>query len=210
MERGADFIMLFKPEFVPKIINKQKTQTRRFVKPTERFNTRAGHGPVSAVVNDETERVRFEIGKDYSVQPGRGKAGLWYCPKCLRFTDIGYRKKGSKIVWQGLGDYTKFWWKLTHGWAVDFLKKESNCSFSVSCKKCKKSLKPLRIRITKIRKEKFLDISLKDAKAEGFENRFEFWKYVCKLAKIKYKGEFLTANPWMWVLNFEIKKNRRS
>jgi len=30
MERGADFVMLFKPEFVPKIINKQKTQSKEY------------------------------------------------------------------------------------------------------------------------------------------------------------------------------------
>jgi len=74
--------MIFCEESVEAILSGRKQQTRRLVKENERFNTQGGRGRTNAVVNDYSEKTKWQVGRDYSVQLGRGKKGLWYCPKC--------------------------------------------------------------------------------------------------------------------------------
>ncbi len=87
MERGADFIMgfLFKPELIPKIITGAKWQSRRLWKdgtafvnftPTDTSNR------IQKLISFPNLYILKEVGRDYAVQPGRGKPGVWYCPKC--------------------------------------------------------------------------------------------------------------------------------
>lgn len=75
--------MLFKPELLTKVLSGEKTQTRRIAKDDEGML----YGRVGSMCSDIEEyidgyprmgvsyikRVRFEIGKTYAVQPGRGK-----------------------------------------------------------------------------------------------------------------------------------------
>lgn len=78
-------------------------------------------------------------------------------------------------------------------------------------------IKALRIRITEIRKEKLLDITEKDAKKEGFHDKYDFLEYIHKLynklgrhpslmSKVMalYKDKPDRWNPDVWVLSFSV------
>jgi len=177
---------LFKPELIPKIINKEKTQTRRLMKPehyvkefvTGNWQTR-GFAEVGIKGKNGKIKTQWKVGQDYSVQPGRGKCGVKFCSKC------GFH--GSLLHWGG------------------------------DCPNCKIAVKPLRHRITKIRKQRLLDISNSDAKKEGFHDKHAFLEYVFKLyGKLGKHPSLLSLtlsaekkskwNPWMLALSFEVVK----
>lgn len=62
--------MIFKPEMVEKILAGEKTVTRRPAK------TQMGD-LVTATTRPEAQAAcRYEVGKTYAVQPGRGKKGV--------------------------------------------------------------------------------------------------------------------------------------
>ena len=77
-------------------------------------------------------------------------------------------------------------------------------------------LKPLRIKITSIRKERLLDISEEDAKKEGFDSVLNFLNIFLQINYGKIPREVLQSigerviaeewNPEVWVLSFEVKK----
>jgi len=91
----------------------------------------------------------------------------------------------------------------TKGWILEQASKEKEYGW-----------KPLRIRITGIRKERLLDITEADAKKEGFEDKVKFrWafeKINKKSMPIECKTNIgsllLDWNPEVWVLEFEVKK----
>lgn len=64
--------MQFKPELAQKILTGEKTQTRRIVKPGERF---VDYLPGGKVVFTE-KRTKWAVGQTYAIQPGRGKAAI--------------------------------------------------------------------------------------------------------------------------------------
>lgn len=66
--------MLFKPEHIDLIIAWRKTQTRRVCKPGEKVNSVG----LVRMVETAQGRVKWRVGDDYAVQPGRGKPGAWY------------------------------------------------------------------------------------------------------------------------------------
>lgn len=77
--------MLFKLELADKILMKQKTQTRRPAKPTDDYRRRVsplarGTDDVDLVMRGAIKRVKWECGKTYAIQCGRGHPGLWYSP----------------------------------------------------------------------------------------------------------------------------------
>ena len=76
------------------------------------------------------------------------------------------------------------------------------------CGECLIDLKPLRIKITGIRKERLLDISEEDAKREGYKSKEDCIEVFCKLnfkvkavkgaSEYKFPLEFVEV----WVLEF--------
>ena len=104
--------MIFQPELVELILAGRKTQTRRL-----------------AGIND----CRYQVGRDYAVQPGRGKKGV------------------------------------------------------------------ARVLVTAVRRETEGDISLADARAEGFKNRTEFRRYWTALY-----GRPSVPGRRVWVISFEL------
>lgn len=58
--------MFFKPEMIDKILAEEKTVTRR---PAKESASKGLHG-------DRWMPCRYEVDKDYSVQPGRGKKSV--------------------------------------------------------------------------------------------------------------------------------------
>lgn len=75
--------MIFKQ--IPEIVSGTKTETRRIVKPGEGGCTDGPEQPY--YVYTESRRLKWLVGRDYAVQPGRGKRGAlwipstgeWYC-----------------------------------------------------------------------------------------------------------------------------------
>jgi len=77
--------MLFRPELCEKILAGEKTETRRVVKPNERLVKRRRLSqydclPDEVVATDETGfgRLKWQVGRRYAVQPGRGKKGVGF------------------------------------------------------------------------------------------------------------------------------------
>lgn len=72
--------MLFKPELIERILAGDKTQTRRVVKPNERligFMPGTRFANCVAIMRDQRPHsIKWQIGRDYSLQPGRGKIGV--------------------------------------------------------------------------------------------------------------------------------------
>lgn len=73
--------MLFKPELATKVLAGEKTQTRRIKKEGERLL--ASILGVKMVL-DYRARTKWQVGKTYAVQTGRGKPGIGR----LRLLDI--------------------------------------------------------------------------------------------------------------------------
>ena len=80
--------MLFKQDLIEKIVSEEKTQTRRLV--TDKHSAFTNGKIVIEYWNDKRfeypknckSRIKWEVGKDYSVQPGRGAKGVLWCSKC--------------------------------------------------------------------------------------------------------------------------------
>ena len=210
--------MIFKSEFIPKIIDGSKSQTRRLVKKDEyiahslenfeyEFEVLRPSGLMVAKkgfpkvkykkiepvqVCDVRERIKWQVGRTYAVQEGRGEKGIWYCSKCLNYFD----KIDAKT-------------SIGNGWYQD------------RCPKCREhfeishlEIKPLRIRITALWKERLLDITEEDSKKEGFETMIDFLAYFYLLYNKSFQFEqdefhFVKKfkakkwNPEVWVLNFQ-------
>ena len=167
---------IYKRPVAEMILDGTKTCTRRLVKEGEFSMTSSGIPECNVIPMTvfktkglfESKRIKWQVGRDYAVQLGRGKPGLWYCLKCKEIAEC-------KDYFTSFGKH-----------------------------KCKVGHKSLRIKITGIRKEALLDISLKDIKKEGFSNKDEFWKAFNSVCKPKDGG--LYVNPDVWVLDFEVMK----
>ena len=71
--------MIFKDELCTKVLNGEKTQTRRIKKDNERLLS--GHPDlpdevVQRVDDPRYEVVKWQVGRTYAVQPGRGKKAV--------------------------------------------------------------------------------------------------------------------------------------
>lgn len=199
--------MIFATEnAVADILSGKKTQTRRLVKEgdfTEKFHAlidKTVHTPKIKSIcywgrrepkseDDSTARIKWQVGRDYAVQIGRGKHTELACPKCK--------------------------WKPTKDTYIPFglLFLCIKAKVHIPCPKCGIEIKPLRIRLTGIRKERLLDISETDAKKEGFENRHFFLEAFYKINKLIPQDKALVNlllygpryNPFVWVLGFVVK-----
>lgn len=65
---------IFKPELIEKIFAGEKTQTRRPVKPGE-YHVCDDDGSIIEVYG-ANGRLKYKIGRDYAIVPGRGKHGV--------------------------------------------------------------------------------------------------------------------------------------
>jgi len=186
--------------FSPKLYNKpvaelilagKKTQTRRLVKESEFLIKGFEKNPNNIwVFNNNSQRIKRQVGRDYAVQSGRGKSGLWYCPKCKKVLIKNKRNYECSCYGLSANSYNG---NLT----------EQNIM----------NWKPLRIVITGIRKERLLDISEVDAKKEGFEGIESFLDAFYSLNPVGKKqkdGVFLVSrlNPFVWVLDFSVKGDK--
>jgi hypothetical protein len=89
--------MLFKWELIEKIVCGKKTQTRRPVKKGEIF---AGDESVVMVAHKGGLRDKIAVGRDYAVQPGRGKYGVLWHPD----TKATITRDAHELVVSQVGD----------------------------------------------------------------------------------------------------------
>jgi hypothetical protein len=158
-------VTIFLEEHIRKIITGAKTQTRRVMRPYKRDDIgllldgeiatsedgslaisyrgeKLSDKPIHAVysVSGGKRRIKWEVGRTYAVQPGRGKPGAWWHPEtrgwAIPYTTKKYKFGGPQRLRREME---------ADGW------------------------QPLRIRIMAIRAERLQDISEADAVAEGCE-----------------------------------------
>lgn len=188
--------MIFATEnAVEDILANKKTQTRRLVKEKD-MDYGLWDSKIPTVFTNKG-KIKWQVGKDYAVQLGRGKHGLLYIPhsKILHSpSDCDYCKDaGKQNCVPPAGN---------HGWM------------------------PLRIKITGIRKERLLDITEEDAKKEGFKAETFYSAYLAAKDNFLIKigqlyghswragfkcfcgsdGSADDWNPEVWVLEFEVKQ----
>ena len=194
--------MIFATEnAIRQIISGEKTQTRRLVKEGEHPAFDIGMEINTDCVFTKDAKIKWQVGKTYAVQSGRGRNGLFYCPICF--------KKGKK----------EYLLEQDGAKGKDLTKIDELCWY-----KPYHHMKPLRIRITGIKKEKLLDIQTEDVIKEGFENQATFLKAFCEINKIRHCWQFPPSsgykfekkmvigldsdwfgcdkNPFVWVLDF--------
>ena len=162
-----------------------KIQTRRLAREGDYLDEQG-------LVRNKKGNLRWS--RENAVQSGRGKRGLWYCPRCKRVYENPHK----------IDDLNRLMWCECYEMQPDY-----------------SWLEKLRIFITGIRKERLLRISETDAKKEGFKDRLEFLTVFTKINnKELYKklskgkehldgiGYFVHIgwNPKVWVLDFEVKK----
>ena len=170
------------------IVDGIKTQTRRVVKPNELGDLNLGARETYSAVhsthkNGSALRLKWQVGRDYAVSPGRGKPGLWWNP-VTKEVAIPYTTKRYKSD------------------LPQMLKRDLRA----------KGYRPLRIRFTDIRRESLQAISEADAIAEGYPHTHPkpgitilppvSW-YAELWTAINGKGSW-AANPDVWALTFEV------
>lgn len=114
--------MIFKPEMVEKILAGEKTVTRRPAK------TQMGHLATTDTRPEARAACRYEVGKDYAVQPGRGKKAaarirvvrvhrepLGPVSKTLYASEV--HREGFSTWW----DFSEYWEGLYGAWVPDQL-----------------------------------------------------------------------------------------
>lgn len=149
--------MIFK-ETWQQVLNGTKTQTRRPVKPGDycivhnEFGEERTWYPhlygcpkrwTIAEVRDAKGRLKWQVGKTYAVQPGRGKPAIWIPPEGVPIDDplAEYVRKteGVRATW---GPKVKEWLRS-------------------------RGYREAKIRITKIRRERLQEIIVTDIQREG-------------------------------------------
>jgi hypothetical protein len=156
--------MLFKKEMIEQILAGKKTMTRRIVKQEEYFDNELSRIPLEkqAVIKcfeNKLGRIKWQVGRKYSVCLGRGKPQVWYCPFCDSW--LSGVIKGN--ILEGEIHFGRFHEHI-HKW------------------------KPLFIELVAIRKEKLLDISEEDAKREGFKGINEFLNKFSEINQVSCVG----------------------
>ena len=146
--------MLFKQELAELILTGKKTQTRRPVKAGEVLRVKESpFGGVDPLAVMQNGRTKIRVGGDYAVQYKYGKPMRWWTEHV-----------GRKLIsWE---QYEKAVVYAKKGHEVKYLNENS-------------LWKPMRIRVTDIRRENVLDISHVDAVAEGFRSSRGFWEVWC-------------------------------
>jgi hypothetical protein len=176
--------MIFKPGLIDAILSGQKTQTRRLVKPGE-------------------EAILWRMGSegDYTL---REVAALHARP------DASGLRVYSK--WQVGRDYAVVpkrgqpgvWWRsepLPMGWKPPWTAGYEKIQAALT----EDGFRPLRIRITGIRREALQSITEADALAEGVDS-VEAYRALWDRINGNTKGARWADNPPVWVITFEVVK----
>lgn len=191
---------------IDEIISSQKTQTRRIKKEKELYlpdlqavaiTNVYGYRAIdscgqASYFNGHTDRLKWVVGCDYAVQPGRGKLGVWWLDCSIPKWELpGTTREAAGTPYTVGNEFSK-----RIGW------------------------KPLRIRITDIRQERLQDISKDDAWAEGcpwscLMGRYnpcyeildprEWYAEVWDAINTR-PGDRWRDNPLVWALTFEVVK----
>ena len=133
------------PGHIDQIIAGTKTQTRRIAKPGERLIVDEDNG--HSCVVDANGRIKYQIGRDAAVQPGRTQHGVWYNPKTSAI------EQPIKSIWD-----------------IEYEMMRRDCRVGLT----QNGFVPLRIRITSICREDVRNISEQDAIAEGGYTTIEY------------------------------------
>lgn len=185
--------MIFKQTW-QQVLDGTKTQTRRPVKPKE-YGYHLYHPDIIQAVYRDGGYIKWRVGKDYAVQPGRGKPAIWIPPEGSPIDDplAEYVRKTESVraTW---GPKVKEWLRS-------------------------KGYREARIRIKEIRRERLRDISIEDCRAEGITKvlaRFAYeqlWNSLYRKPYPLYDDDgnvvgYLRCswedNPEVWVLEFEV------
>lgn len=147
------------------ILEGKKVQTRRLVKPTHRGSA-DGWSPTDRELyyaiwqmnkrrgKDGSHSYVYQAGHIYAVQPGRGKAAIWWKPDTGHVIDNPVFRIGSTTS------------EIVE--PEDYLRVDLRDGLKDN------GYVPLQICITKIRREDVREISHDDARAEGFESKWQF------------------------------------
>lgn len=222
--------MIFSEKSIRDILNNNKNQTRRLVKKgeiavgfpiTELGGESKGIEKVMKytkgkrnVKEDEDYSpsiTKWAVGKSYAVQADRGKKGkgLWYCPNCKHIIKEIQVHVGKRFECACENTYSL---TITRQMvdAISYYKKIFNLEMK------RNNWKPLRIKITGIKKERLLDISEEDAKQEGYRSKSEFVVNFYRINNLKYdlvleenkklnilETIIVRENPEVWVLSIK-------
>lgn len=108
--------MIFTPEHIQKIVNGTKIETRRVAKTGETHN-----GLWYDMVMSPGGRIKWQTGRDYAVQPGRGKPCYIHNGMPLRIKILSIHREPLQAISRtdviaegisgagGVGDYRNLW-----------------------------------------------------------------------------------------------------
>lgn len=173
-------------------------------------------------VKGKNGKVKWQVGKDYAVQPGRGKAGVWWCSTCK--TILKFEDKDDDYLYTECKCY--FCCGNVH---LYFPKKEIKKMMEDWPASYPNKWIPFRRRIIKIEEQKLLDITEEEAKKEGFKTMLHFLDYFYRIygkkkgftlyQKSYERKKLITIlkelidiknwkywNPDVWAITFEVVK----
>ncbi len=109
------------------VVQEEKTQTRRLVKPGE-VARRGRYNRIEAIVTNG--RVKWQVGKTYAVQPGRGQAQIARIVLTRIRSECLSRISTADAIAEGFGNRRDFLnaWQHIHGpgsvnlrvWVLEF------------------------------------------------------------------------------------------
>lgn len=123
---------------LPKVLSGEKTQTRRIVKPRDRYDDRRmiGHPPAVFTVSrhgiDPAPIVKWQVGQTYAAQPGRGKPAV----ARMRITDI--RREDVRRIseadvtaegFENIGDFWFLWINMHDPEYLDTYRYAKDCDY---------------------------------------------------------------------------------
>lgn len=186
-----------------KVLSGEKTQRRLARYKVMYLPIVPGH--IVPCYEEGSDECRFKVGKTYAVQPGRGKPAVWWRRNedgTIEYTTDVIEYRPTFNGYHSEVDYSD----LTRIDRRDFYRSHS--------------YQPARILITNIGFQDVRAISDEDARAEGFDNRFEFWNTWVQIHDKRFHDDYLhtAANGWAfkalytrdyenyaaWVLTFKL------
>jgi len=196
--------MIFSEKSIKDILSGKKTITRRLVKEGEyldivkiRETKEFSFGATGVKTNKG--KTKWVCGHpetqkpNYAVQSGRGKKGLWYCPKCKKVLEMVYMLRDMR-GWKCGCNYFQIdgmALAVSGGSVEHFLKKNKWL--------------PLRVVVTGIRKERLMEMPFEDLAKEGYDDLLDYLGEFCRLNKFDIE-EIAEINPFVWVLSVEVMK----
>jgi len=180
-----EYPILFKDEMVIAILRGKKTQTRRIITPQPPQDADLITGWACGFRTDQKGRQKnaysaIDNFSRYFVRCRYGEPeGTLWVKEAWRTTGISYAPYSYRAGYTGLAK---------EGWKSGMFMPRSAAR--------------LLLAKTGIEVQKLFDISDEDAIAEGFKNKDQFMKYFAKI-----NGKRKLANPWVWVIHFELLKS---